>query len=110
MHWAASGYATTLWADFWTIFFLLSVSARLKKKNMLGINHFIFMSDYDIIQLYTGRVRSKRNGEGNTSAAKCRKSTTTDTVTLVSGIDVRLRGSVIRPSQINSLFNGTQVE
>ena len=54
------------------------------------------MSDYDIIQLYTGRVRSKRNGEGSTSAAKRRKSTTTDTVTLVSGIDVLLRGLIIQ--------------
>ena len=63
---------------------------------MLGINHFILMSDYDIIQLYTGRVRLKRNGEGNTSAAKRRKSTTTVTVTLVSGIDVLLRGLIIQ--------------
>ena len=63
---------------------------------MLGIKHFILMSDYDIIQLYTGHVRSKRNGEGNTSAAKHRKSTTDDTVTLVSGIDVLLRGLIIQ--------------
>ena len=62
---------------------------------MLDINHFILMSDYDIIQLYTGRVRSKRNGEDNTSAAKRQKSTT-DTVTLVSGIDVLLRGLIIK--------------
>ena len=67
-----------------------------RKKNMLGINHFILMFDYDIIQLYTGRVRSKRNREGNTSAAKRRKSTTTDTVTLVSGIDVLPRGLIIQ--------------
>ena len=67
-----------------------------KKTKKLGINHSILMSDYDIIQLYTGRVRSKRNGEGNTSAAKRRKSTTTDTVTPVSGIDVLLRGLIIQ--------------
>ena len=30
--------ATTLWADFWTIFFLLSVSARLKKNNKIYKN------------------------------------------------------------------------
>ena len=43
LHWAVSGYVTTLWANFWTIFFLLSVSARLKKTKQTATLHIVYI-------------------------------------------------------------------
>ena len=34
LHWAASGYATTLWTDFWTVFSAQCVGSLEKKKRI----------------------------------------------------------------------------